>query len=150
MNQIHSGVLEKISGLLSSLSLTNKELSQVAEEMEDHNLKIALEGLSTESCMYAEELCTQFKMIGVRIVNPEMNNDILPVEDINLPCAEPGGEVFQICKKHEHSVTQAYTTVLSERLPCPVISQMLQLQFRAIRDAFLKLYLLNTSRFSLA
>lgn len=146
MNQVHSGVLEKISGLLSSLSLTYKELSLVAEEMEDYNLKIALEGISAESCMFAEELCTQLKMLGIRVVNPEAGDN--SAEEEPAIVNEPGGEVAYLFKKHEHSVTEAYTRVLGERLPCPVISQMLQLQFRSIRDAFLKLNLLNRSRFA--
>ncbi len=148
MNQIQSGVLDKISGLLSSLSLTYKELSLVAEEMEDHNLKIALEGLSVESCMYAEELCTQLKMIGITVARPCIEEEANGANEEDVFIVHPGGEVAYICKKHEQSVSQAYTRVLSERLPCPVISQMLQLQFRAIRDAFLKLNLLNTSRFA--
>ena len=148
MYQIHSGVLEKISGLLYSLTLTNKELSLVAEEMDDQNLKIALEGLSTESCQFAEELCTQFKVMGIEICKPEAVENPSGANDAGDVAAGPGGEVAYICRKHEHSVTMAYTTVMGERLPFPVISQMLQFQFRALADAFMKLNLLNTSRFA--
>ena len=147
MHQIHSGVLEKISSLLYSLTLTNKELSLVAEEMDDHNLKIALEGLSTESCQFADELCTQLKSMGITVCRPDTSiNPSGANEEEIFP--GPGSEIAYICKKHEHSVNLAYTSVLSERLPFPVIGEILQLQFQAIMDGFMKLKLLNTSRFA--
>jgi len=148
MDANNTNVLAKISSLIYSLSHTKEEIEMVADEVDDCNLRIALNGLSQESSIFANELCMQFKNSGIyfpRLALEELqgSNTMNTVEGIE----QPGDELSYICTKNENFLLAAYNLILNENFLFPGLRDIMTYQLDALKSAFLKIKLLNMARF---
>src|SRR5688572_14236147 len=102
MDATNTNVIAKISRLIYSLSHTKEEIEMVADEVNDGNLRIALNGLSQESSIFANELCMQFKNSGIyfpRLPLEELQgSNTMSESEIS---EEPGDELSYICTRNE-------------------------------------------------
>ena len=149
METVNNTTMEKLSGLLYSLSVTKEEFEIVADEIEDTNLKTALNGLSLESNQYANELCLQLKKFGISFPKPSLNelngSNSMSFDEVDHA---PGNELMYICRRNENYLLTAYRNMLNEYLPMPVLRDIMLYQLDALKCAFMKINLLNTARFS--
>ncbi len=148
MDTNYTNVLAKISSLIYSLTHTKEEIEMVADEVDDCNLRIALNGLSQESSIFANELCMQFKNSGLYFPKLSMeelqgSNTMIEGEDID----GPGDELSYICKKNENFLMTAYTLILNENFLFPGLRDLMTYQLDALKCAFMKIKLLNMARF---
>lgn len=149
MENINAAIKEKFSGLLFFLRRSKTEFEMVADEMEDHSLRAALNLLSDESCCYAGELKSHLKAFGIYNVSPETQMWD-PVSDYELnPLGEgKGNELQLICTHNEESLTKAYSELLAEALPVQVLKDIMLYQLNALKYTFMKIRALNCARFS--
>lgn len=141
--------INKIYGLLCSLTHTKEEFEMVADEVEDCNLRTALHGMSLESSIYASELFMQLKTHGIQF--PKLPQD-LP-EGANLMLEEdlsdvPGNELFFICDRNEHFIINGYKNILSESFLFPGLRDIMMYQLHALKSGFMKIKFLNKARFN--
>ena len=149
MENISSAIKEKFSGLLFYLRRSKTEFEMVADEMEDHSLRAALNTLSDESCCYAGELKNYLKAIGIYPVIPETQIwDPVSDYEINPLVEGKGNELKSICTHNEESLTKAYSELMAEALPVQVLSDIMYSQLNALKYTFMKIRTLNDARFS--
>ena len=149
METLNKNFIDKLGGLLHSLTHTKEELEMVADEVEDCNLRTALHGLSMESSQFASEICMQLKTLGVRFPRLSLEelegSNSMPFEEINNG---PGNELSYICSRNENFITNAYRNILSEGFLFPGLRDIMLYQLNALKCAFMKIKLLNSARFS--
>lgn len=147
MDPNNPNVLSKISSLIYSLTHTKEEIEMVADEVDDCNLRIALNGLSQESCIFATELSLQFKNSGLyfpKLMLEELQGSNTMSDEI---CDAPGDELSYICTRNENYLMTAYDRILNENFLFPGLRDIMTYQLYALRSAFQKIRLLNMARF---
>ena len=152
METLNAGVLNKLSGLLFFLKRSKKEFEMVADEIENHSLKTALNGISEESSFYAGELKNYLKYLGISA--PFVNDENI----IELPAYESdttdttlvgnGNELENLCIYNEKHLTGAYSELLDEQLPFESFKEIILYQLNALKYSFMKIKTLNTARFA--
>ena len=155
MEAFSNAIAEKFNGLLSYLNLTKKEFEMVADEVEDYKLKTACNGLSLDSMQYADELFQHLKTYGIGYVE-ERAFFSLHVQDTIIDMGDQeasqsngyGDEVMQICLTRENMITKAYHEILNDHFPFPNIREIMTYQLNSLTCAFMKIKLLNRSRFA--
>ena len=155
MEAFNAAIAEKFNGLLSYLNLTKKEFEMVADEVEDCKLKTACNGLSVDSMQYADELFQHLKTYGLGYVEErpvfslQAQEAIIDMEDQEAsPSHGCGDEVMQICLTRENMITKAYYEILNDHFPFPNIREIMTYQLHSLTCAFMKIKLLNQSRFA--
>ena len=152
METLTAGVLNKLSGLLFFLKRSKNEFEMVADEIENHSLKIALNGLSEESSFYARELKNYLKHLGIN--TPFVQHESL----VELPAYENqqatqnttnGNELDSICTYNEMQLTSAYSDLLNEALPYESFKEIILYQLNALKFSFMKIKTLNIARFAI-
>jgi hypothetical protein len=149
MDIVNNSFIDKLRGLLYSLTHTKEELEMVADEVEDCNLRTALNGLSMESSQYASELCMRFKTLGIQFPKPSLEE----LDGSNsMTCEEfsdgQGNELSYICSRNENFILAAYRNILSETTLFPGLRDIMMYQLNALKCTFMKIKLLNSARFS--
>jgi hypothetical protein len=146
---INNSVIDKLRGLLYSLTLSKEEFEMVADEVEDCNLRTALNGLSMESSQYATELCMQIKALGIKFPKPDLHeldgSNSMTFEDAT---SKNGYELLYICKRNENYIMTAYHNLLNENITFPGLRDIMLYQLDALKCAFMKINMLNTARFA--
>ena len=147
---INIAMLEKLCGLLFFLTQSKAEFEMVADEIEDCNLKTALNGLSCESAQFADEITIQLKTLGINGIAPKNFFEICDgqTETQPLPVDAKGDELMNICDATENTITRAYNEILKEYFPFSNLKDIMTYQVTSLKLAFLKIKTLNTSRFS--
>ena len=143
-------MLEKLCGLLFFLTQSKAEFEMVADEVEDRNLKTALNGLSSESNQYANEITTQLKSLGVNGIMPKSFFENYDWQNYTLaePADKKGNELMSICDTNENSITKAYSEILNEYFPFANLRDIMTYQVNSLKLAFMKIKTLNAARFS--
>ena len=152
MENLTASALDKFSGLMFFLKRSKKDFEMVADEIENHCLKTALNGLSEESYFYESELKNYLKHLGINTTNiteqdyahSDFNSNTTIVENL-----EKGNELQSLCIYNETSLTQAYSDLLTEHLPCKSLQEIISYQLNALKITFLKIKTLNTARFAM-
>lgn len=147
MDANNSNVLSKISSLIYSLTHTKEEIEMVADEVDDCNLRTALNGLSQESSIFATELCLQFKNAGLlfpKLSLEELQGSNTMTDDFS---DAPGDELSYICTRNESFLMAAYNHILNENFLFPGLRDIMTYQLDALKCAFQKVRLLNSARF---
>ena len=147
--ELGANLKDKLFKVLMYLTQTKKEFEMVADEIADGNLKIALEGLSIDSSLYANELCMQLQTLGIAVNTPTIQ-DIQGANAMPLHATIPGkgNELHYICSKSEDSVISAYKNILNDGISIPGIYDLMMFQLNALKCAFTKIKMLNTARYS--
>lgn len=147
MDANNQSVLAKITTLIHSLTHTKEEIEMVADEVDDCNLRIALNGLSQESSIFATELCLQFRNSGIhfpRLSLEELHGSNTMAEELT---EGPGDELSYICTRNERFLMAAYNMILNENFLFPGLRDIMTYQLDSLRSAFQKIKLLNMARF---
>ncbi|MEP6712669.1 MAG: hypothetical protein ABJA37_09650, partial [Ferruginibacter sp.] len=148
MEHLNISMLEKLCGLLFFLTRSKAEFEMVADEVEDCNLKTALNGLSSESDQYANEITTQLKTLGINGIGPKLLFEDSGEENDNLFCPPEnarGNELMKICDNSENSITKAYNEILNEYFPFSNLRDIMSYQADSLKLAFRKIKTLNTA-----
>ncbi len=147
--ELGTNMKDKLFKVLMYLTQTKEEFEMVADEIDEGNLKTALEGLSIESSLYANELCVQLKTLGIAVDTP-YTLDLQGANGMPLHATLPGkgNELHYICSKTEDSVITAYKNILNEGISLPGIYDLMVFQLNALKCAFTKIKMLNTARYS--
>jgi len=151
METINSKIADKFCGLLYYLTQSKNEFEMVADEVEDCNLKTALNGLSNESDLFAKEISNQLKTLGIsEVVPPNYFENCSQDSSVPEPESKPGkgNELQAICNHSEHSITKAYWDILNEYVPFPTLRDIMTYQLNALKFAFMKIKMLNSARFT--
>jgi hypothetical protein len=150
MEHFNSSIINKFRGLLYYLSSTRKTFEMVADEIEDCSLKTAFDGLSGESMQYANELSNQLKGLGIKydLQHTEASNEFTEAAYQDETTVGQGDEVMLLCTKSEQHITKAYRDILNEYFPFPGLREVMTYQLNALICSFMKIRLLNTTRFS--
>ncbi len=151
MDHFNLTMLEKLCALLFFLTRSKTEFEMVADEVEDCNLKTALNGLSSESDQYANEITTQLKALGINGFVPKNFFDDCDSQNETLSVqteSKRGNELMNICNTTEDTITKAYYEILNEYLPFANLRDIMTYQINSLKLAFMKIKTLNTARFS--
>lgn len=152
MNNLTASALNKFCGLMFFLKRSKVDFEMVADEIENYTLKSALNGLSEESSFYASELKTYLKHLGVNpsaIHATEFSSNYFDEDLNNTENCEKGLELKTLCSYNEKSLTQAYSDLLEEPLPCKSLQEIIYYQLNALKITFQKIQVLNTARFAM-
>lgn len=152
MNDLTASALKKFCGLMFFLKRSKVDFEMVADEVENYTLKSALNGLSEESSFYASELKTYLKHLGVHpsaIHATEFSSNYFDEDLNNIENCEKGLELQTLCSYNEKSLTQAYSDLLEEPLPCKSLQEIISYQLNALKISFQKIQVLNTARFAM-
>lgn len=150
MEVLNNTVADKFCGLLQYLCKYKTAFEMVADEVEDENLKTALNGLSIESTQYAEEITNHLRLYGVphRVETDLMFDCLEDDQPYSADCIPgQGNELMSICVKSESSITRAYDDILNEYLPLNNLRNVMLYQLNTLKIAFMKVKLLNEARF---
>jgi len=149
MELLSAGFISKFSGLLFFLNRSNKEFEMVADEMGNHSLRTALNGLSDESYYYAGELKNYLDSLGIitETKEPGAEEGVYDYDEPPLT-AVAGDELLHICAHNERTLVQAYTELLNECLPFQSLKDVMVYQLNALKNTFLKIKTLNSARFA--
>lgn len=140
----------KLDNLVSFLRAIHKGFEQIAEEVDNFNLKMAIKAMAIESSQYAREIIIQFKKFNTNIKVAEYEDLWAEVENtVNQQAAlTHGGEILEFCNNAEHRVKKLYGEVLEEPLLYSSIKSVITYQLYAAECAFMKIKLLNEMRFT--
>jgi hypothetical protein len=146
MEQFSKTLIENFKGLLFLLKKTNIEFEEVADEVTHAPLKEALNGLSTETNNFENEIKLQLHHLGVAI---EDNQNLLRDHIIeNNSVENPGEELVGLFTQFEQFLLKYYNNLLVENIPCKILSKTIAYQMDMIKLTFMKLNMLNNSRFN--
>ncbi|MDB5202280.1 MAG: hypothetical protein JWQ27_1689 [Ferruginibacter sp.] len=148
MENINTKIIDKFCGLLFFLTRSRNEFEMVADEIEDCGLRTALNGLSTETNQFADEISSQLKSLGINPVTKEdyFEDCINKGEDLRQQSGR-GRELQTICTETEASITSAYSEIL-EDVPFTTLKEMMTYQLNSLKFAFMKINMLNSARFA--
>ena len=148
MEQLHTTFKNKLFRLFHSLKGVNREFEIVSDEVENVNLKSALNSLSMESCHYVDELYAQLLThgLGEEIKSAYQADPSVPAEALATADEETGNELSRLCLQSEEQITNAYLDIFSESFPFPCLREMMQYQMNSLKCAFMKIKLVLSSR----
>ena len=150
MEQFNSIIVNKFLKLFGYLNQTKNSFEIVSDEIEDRNLKIALDGLSGESLQYVNELNSQLNAVGISwTANLLHTDETLADEAPEITAIERNDELMLLCTSSESRITNAYREILNNHLPFPAIKELMTLQLNALKHSFIKIRMLNVSRYTL-
>jgi hypothetical protein len=147
--ELASNLKDKLFKVLMYLTQTKEEFEMVADEIEECNLKTALNGLSMESSLYANELCVQLQTLGISLNTPSCS-ELTGANGMPSHATLPGkgNELHYICSKSEDVIVNAYKNILSESVSLPGIYDLMMYQLNALKCAFTKIKMLNAARYN--
>lgn len=152
MNILTASALNKFCGLMFILKRSKIDFQMVADEIENYTLKSALNGLSEESSFYASELKNYLKLLGVSALSinaTEFSFNYFEGDVSDTENCEKGLELQSLCRFNEKSLTQAYSDLLEEPLPCKSLQEIVGYQLNALKISFQKIQTLNIARFAM-
>jgi hypothetical protein len=140
---------DKLQKLVSFLRQVNRELDDIAEEIDNVNLKTAMITAAVESKQYAKEICYQLQQLNISIAVDYKDQIWQQVEDdINQDgSVEQGGEIATLCTDCEKYFSKLYEDVLAEYFPYKKLKEIISFQLYAARCSFMRIRLLNSLRF---
>ncbi len=149
MQTVNPSIVNKFFGLLTSLTHTKTEFELVADEIEECNLKTALNGLSMESSQYINELSMQLKTLGIEYQSPSVLYQLDGANNMSneIDNKNNGDEIMYICRNNEDFITNAYREILNESFPFANLKEIMRFQLNALKYAFMKIKFLNSARF---
>lgn len=151
MLSINKTLQLKLKRLVTFLHQVHKEFDGIAEEIDNNNLKTAMQALAVESCQYAKEINDELLQFHISLQADYTDQTWKEIEksltEEERSLAE-GGEIAAICKNCELRFNQLYQEALAEFIPDKNLKDMITYQLYATRLAFKKIMLLNQLRFN--
>lgn len=141
----------KLKRLVSFLLQVNKGFDDIAEEIDNNNLKTAIQALAVESNQYAKEISNELLYFNVALpadYTDQMWKEIeIDITD-NESSLVKGGEIAALCQTCETHFNKLYEEALQEFFPYKNLKDIITYQLYATQCAFMKIRLLNMLRFN--
>lgn len=151
MVNIDSTLQNKLKRLVSFLLQVNKGFDDIAEEIDNTNLKTAIQALAVESNQYAKEISNELLHFNVALP-PDYTDQMWKEIEIDITdnesCLVKGGEIAALCQTCEMHFNKLYEEALQEFFPYKNLKDIITYQLYATQCAFMKIRLLNMLRFN--
>lgn len=151
MVPIDSTLQNKLKRLVSFLIQVNKGFDGIAEEIDNANLKTAIQALAVESNQYAKEISNELLYFNISLpadFTDQMWKEIeIDISDNECSLAK-GGEIAALCQSYELHFSKLYKEALEEFFPYKNLKDIITYQLYATQCAFMKIRLLNMLRFN--
>ncbi len=143
----------KLKRLVSFLTQVHKGFDAIAEEIDNTNLKTAIQALAFESKQYAKEISNQLQQFNIPLPADYTDQMWKEIEiEISLTDEEcslaKGGEITALCQTCEMHFNRLYEEALQEFFPLKNLKDIITYQLYATQCAFMKIKLLNMLRFN--
>ena len=146
-----STLQNKLKRLVSFLIQVNKGFDDIAEEIDNANLKTAIKALAVESNQYASEISNELLHFNISLpadYTDQMWKEIeIDISDSECSLAK-GGEIAALCQSCELHFSKLYQEALEEFFPYKNLKDIITYQLYATQCAFMKIRLLNMLRFN--
>jgi uncharacterized protein (TIGR02284 family) len=140
-------VAQKLNGLLDILHELKAGLEQVAECVNDKQLRKTITTVAMESNQYATELISKIQSLGSKphhcTVHRKFNLMGLDQPDSSLALNQSEPEVLARCYSSENLIVKAYHDFLNEYTPYEDVRSLIRAQLNGILCAFVQLKLVN-------
>lgn len=151
MVTINSTLQNKLKRLVSFLLQVNKGFDDIAEEIDNVNLKTAIQALAVESNQYAKEISNELLYFNIPLpadYTDQMWKEIeIDITDNECSLVK-GGEIAAFCQTCEMHFNKLYEEALQEFFPYKNLKDIITYQLYATQCAFMKIRLLNMLRFN--
>jgi hypothetical protein len=151
MPAINKTLQTKLKRLVSFLLQVHKEFDAISDEIENANLKTAIQALAVETCQYAKEISNELQQFSIPLSADYADqiwkeNEISESDD--QQSLAKGGEIAAIFKNCEYKFNKLYKEALGEFIPDKNLEDIMTYQLYATQFAFKKIKLLNRIRFN--
>jgi hypothetical protein len=140
---------EKFGIIISFLIQLSGRVEMIADEIDNVNLKNAMQSFAVESTQYANELKCEMKIINLPISITPFNNLIEEITNANKTVMpqEKGKEILTFCETCEIFFHKMYNDFLQDFLPTLSVKNIINYQLLGIKSAFMRIKILNNLRF---
>lgn len=151
MPAINKTLQTKLKRLVSFLLQVHKEFDAISDEIENANLKTAIQALAVESCQYAKEINNELQHFSISL-SADYTDQLWRENEISATDDQQslvnGGEIAVIFKNCEYKFNKLYQEALGEFIPDKNLEEIMTYQLYATQFAFKKIKLLNRIRFN--
>lgn len=151
MPSINKTLQLKLKTLVSFLLQVEKEFDAIADEIDNDNLKNAIQTLAFESCQYAKEIDHELLHFNISL-SADYTDQLWKETEVSQTDDRgsfgKGGEIAAIFKNCEFKFNKLYQEALEEFIPDKNLKEIMTCQFHATQFAFKKIMLLNRVRFN--
>jgi len=129
-------ILEKLTRLLTALQEVKNHYEQVAQRIQNHQLRLSILGLAQESKQYANELIAHIETLG-GVMQEKIKEDFNKVGKPEPADELPGYAEYMVgLKLGEQQVMKTYREVLNEPYLYDTIRQMIRYQQNGLLHCF--------------
>jgi len=129
-------ILEKLTRLLTALQEVKNHYEQVAQRIQNHQLRLSILGLAQESKQYANELIAHIETLG-GVMQEKIKEDFNKVVKPEPAEELPGYAEYMVgLKLGEQQVMKTYREVLNEPYLYDTIRQMIRYQQNGLLHCF--------------
>ena len=149
MPSINKTLQLKLKRLVSFLLQVEKEFDGIADEIDNDNLKNAIQALAVESCQYAKEISNELQHFNISLSADYTDQIWKETENSQTDDqrgVSKGSEVASIFKNCEFKFNKLYQEALGEFIPDKNLKDIMTYQLHATQSAFKKIMLLNRIR----
>src|SRR5450432_3502919 len=135
-------ILDKLTRLLNALQEVKNNYEQVAQRIQNIQLKLSLLGLAQESKQYANELIAHIETLGGKLQD-RLKSDFNRVDELTEPSGLPSKmeDMIQL-NLGEQMVMKTYREVLNEPFLYDTIRQMVRYQQNGLLYCFSQIRML--------
>src|SRR5450432_3566119 len=135
-------ILDKLTRLLNALQEVKNNYEQVAQRIQNIQLKLSLLGLAQESKQYANELIAHIETLGGKL-QERFKSEFNRMEDATemQVLSEPTDDLLQL-NLQEQKVLKTYRDVLNEPFLYDTIRQMIRYQQNGLLHCFSQIRML--------
>jgi len=129
-------ILEKLTRLLTALQEVKNHYEQVAQRIQNYQLRLSILGLAQESKQYANELIAHIETLG-GVMQEKIKEDFNKVGKPEPADELPGYAEYMVgLKLGEQQVMKTYREVLNEPYLYDTIRQMIRYQQNGLLHCF--------------
>ena len=129
-------ILEKLTRLLTALQEVKNHYEQVAQRIQNYQLRLSILGLAQESKQYANELIAHIETLG-GVMQEKIKEDFNKVGKPEPAEELPGYAEYMVgLKLGEQQVMKTYREVLNEPYLYDTIRQMIRYQQNGLLHCF--------------
>jgi len=129
-------ILEKLTRLLTALQEVKNHYEQVAQRIQNYQLRLSILGLAQESKQYANELIAHIETLG-GVMQEKIKEDFNKVVKPEPAEELPGYAEYMVgLKLGEQQVMKTYREVLNEPYLYDTIRQMIRYQQNGLLHCF--------------
>lgn len=140
---------DRFGAIISFLKQLSGKVEMIADEIDNTNLKNAMQSFAIESYEYANELKAEMNNLKISKSFVDFNNLIEEITETKIEnvSEEKGKEIFTFCESCEVFFHKIYNDFLNDLLPNISLKNIISYQLMGIKSAFMRIKTLNTLRF---